>query len=443
MKYFFAVFVIYFGITGTFAQEVGDLRFVGNGIDIDANGIVLPLSEEKTEALGTMMANALEPLPEGLDQKVPLRKISLKKLDAQVKKIVEESKLLPDTIRCLGGLTSIEYIVVVPEENDVLLVGPAEGWRVDSAGYMIGNQSGQPVLALEDFLTVLRVLNRSAPSRSITSSIEPTVETQTRVARLQQRFPSLNAQNADAYFASLEEAYGNCPITITGVPASSRFARVLVAADFKMKRIALGLEPSQTRNIPSYISLVSSNRLNISPQFWLVSEYATVTHDSKKMTWRLPDPKIRALSNADYLASQRNARQTGGTDRAALLWCSKMEENYNALARALPVFGELRNNMKLALVAALIHQENLLQRGNCSLTILLDETNLKLIDYPIPKSVTYRSVKSQNGFSTIVACGGIDINPFGTLRNNVRLDHKIDSERTKLTQTTGDEWWSP
>jgi len=443
MKYFFALVVICFGIAGSFAHDASDLRFVGNGIDIDAKGVVFPLSEEKSEALGRMMANALEPLPEGLDQKVPLRKISLKKLDAQVKAIVDQNELLPDTIRCFGGLTSIDYIVLVPEENDILLVGPAEGWRVDAAGNMVGRQSGQAILALEDFLTILRALNRPALPRSVSCSIEPTPETQARVARLQQRFTSLTAQNADAYFTALEDAYGNNPITIAGVSPSSRFARILVAADFQMKRIALGLEPSQVRNIPSYISLVSSSRLNISPQFWLVPEYAVVTHDSKGLTWRLADPKIRTLSNADYLSSQRNTRQTGGTDRAALHWCSKMEEHYDALAKALPVFGELRNNMKLTLVAALIHQENLLQKANCTLTILLDDAKLKLIDYPIPKSVTYRSVKSQSGFSTIVACGGIEINPFSTLRNNARLDHRIDSERARLVQTTGDEWWSP
>jgi len=442
MKYFFAIFVVCIGTTGVFAQNFNDFRSAGNGIDVDANGIVLPLSQEKSEAIGTMMANVLEPLPESLDKKVALRKISLKKLDAQVKEIVNQYDVLPDTIRYLGGLTSIDYIVVVPDENDLLLIGPAEGWKSDLTGNIVGKQSGQPVLVLEDFLTILRVLSRSGTSRDITCSIEPTSETQAKLVRLHQQFTSLNAQNADAYFAALEEAYGNSPIAITGVPASSRFARILVAADFKMKQIALGLEPSHTRNIPSYVSLVSSSRLNISPRFWLVPEYAAVTHDSKKLTWRLSDPKIRVLSHEDYHASQRNTRSTGGLDRAALNWCNKMEENYGALAKAQPVFGELRNNMKLALAAALIHQENLLQKANCKLTILMDDTNLKLIDYPVPKSVPYRSIKSRSGFSTVVACGGIEINPFGTLRNNVRLDSKIDSERSKLIQTTGGEWWT-
>jgi hypothetical protein len=252
-----------------------------------------------------------------------------------------------------------------------------------------------------------------------------------RLTRLHQQFTTVNTNNAAAYFAALEEAYGNSPITITGVPDSSRFARILVAADFKMKRIALGLETSQVRNIPSYVSLISSSRPNISPHFWLTPEYAGVAHDSRKLTWRIDNPRIRA-----------SFRATDGNDQAAVNWCRRLEENYDALVRAYPVFGELRNSMTLVLVAALIHQKKLLQRADCNLTILLDDANLRLIDYPVPQFITNRSVKSRNGFTTIVACGGIEINPFDTLRNNVRLDSRIDSQRARLIQMSGDEWWS-
>jgi len=425
-----AVFVVCLGIASTYAQNFDDLRSIGNGIEVDAQGRVLPLSAQKAMALGKMLENALEPLPESLDRKVSRRTISLKKLDAQVKTVVDQYEVLPDAVRYLGGLTSIDYIIAVPEKNDLLLAGPAEGWRADFAGNIVGNQTGLPVLMLEDFLTVLRTWNQPVPPRTLACSIEPTQETLTKLTKLHQQYPNINANNADAYFAALEETYGDNPITITGVPASSRYARVLVAADYKMKQIALGLEPSHTRNISSYVSLISVNRSHISPQFNLVPEYAALTHDSKKLTWKLGNLQVRASSRA--------------TDRdpAALAWCRNLEENYDALVKSQPVFGELRNNMQFALAAALIHQENLLRRADCQLTILLDESKLKLMDHPIPKSVTYHSVKSQSGFATIVACGAVEISPVSTLRNNVRLDNRLDAERTRLIQATGNEWWS-
>ena len=429
-------------MTATFAQVFDDFRSAGNGIDVDADGHVLPISQEKSDALGKMMANVLESPQENLNRKVSRRIISLKKLDAKVKEIVEQREVLPDSIRYIGGLTSIEYIIAVPDENDLLLIGPAEGWRVDAAGNVVGNQTGQPILVLEDFLTALRLWNQPTVPRTLACSIEPTQESTTKLMRVHQQFRNINAGNADAYASALEEAYGENPITITGISSSSRFARILVAADFQMKRIALGLEPSQVRNIPSYVSLISTSRPNISPRFWLVPEYATIAHDSARLTWRLDDLRVRTLPHEDYLSPQRNPRATG-TDRAALTWCRNMEENYDALSKANPVFGELRNNMRLALAAALIRQENLLQKADCTLTILLDDTKLKLVDYPEPKSVAYRSIKTQTGFSTIVACGGVEINPQNAIRNNLRLDSRIDTERARLIQTIGDEWWSP
>ena len=433
MKYLFSVFVLLAACFGaaTFAQDFEDFHSVGNGIEVDADGRVLPLTNEKSEAFGKMMERLLEPPPESLNRKVFRRTISLKKLDAQVKHIVDQYGILPDSIRYFGGLTSIDYIIAVPEENDLLLVGPAEGWRTDAAGNVVGTQSGLPILMFEDFLTALRTWNPSNSPQTVTSAFEPTPDTQAKLARVHRQFTSINANNADAYSAALEEAYGDVPIAMTGISESSRFARILVAADFKMKRIAFGLEPSQTRNIPSYVSLVSANRPGVSPQFWLTAEYSATTHDSRKLTWRLGDVKVRASSRAP-----------GGIDRAAMTWCRSVEENYEALAKANPVFGELRNNMKLALAAALIHQENLLRRGNCTLTILLDEANLRLLDHPVPKVAAYRSVQSRNGFLTIVACGGVEINPLGALRNHVRLDSRIDLERMRLLQTTRNEWWA-
>jgi len=434
-NFFFVLVVVCFG-AAVCAQDAEELRFAGNGIDMDAQGRVIPLSKERSEALGSMMESVLEPLPVSLDRRVARRTLSLKKLDAEVKRIVEQYAVLPDSIRYLGGLTSIDYILAVPEENDLLLVGPAEGWKTDTAGNVVGAHSGLPILALEDFLTALRTWNQPNVSRTVSAAFEPAAETQTRLVRVHRQFPSIQAANADAYAAALEEAYGDVPIIISGVSASSRFARILVAADFKMKRIAFGLEPPPARNISSYISLVPANRPGVSPQFWLTPEYAATTHDSRKLTWQLGETKVRATP-----------RTTGGIDRAALTWCRNWEQNYDALAKAHPVFGELRNNMKLALAAALIHQENLLQRANCRLTILLDETNLKLLDHPVPKMVEYRSVQSRNGFLTIVACGGVEINPLGGLRNNVRLDNRMDTERARLLQTAGvndggSEWWS-
>ena len=49
----------------------------------------------------------------------------------------------------------------------------------------------------------------------------------------------------------MEEALGPQTISITGVPPTSHFARVIVAADFRMKRLAMDFEPAPVDDMPS------------------------------------------------------------------------------------------------------------------------------------------------------------------------------------------------
>ncbi|MDR0521155.1 MAG: DUF1598 domain-containing protein [Planctomycetaceae bacterium] len=417
-----------------------DFRSTGCGIEIGTDGTVVPLSKEKAISIGKLAAKP--DVPADLNKSVPLRKISLKKFDAEMKEIVEKQKFIPDAMRYLGGLTSIKYIAVIPEEKDILLIGPAEGWKNDSAGNIIGAQSGSPMMMLEDFLTVLMMQNRFTHQQGIiTCSIEPASDALGKIVKVQQRYSTIDAKNAGAYADELENAFGKMPIAITGVPLQSRFAKVLAAADLKMKRIALGLEPAAVRNVPSYISLISGSR-PVNPRFWIVPEYSPVTHDSKKLTYQLSNLKIRVFAEEDYFAVRQNIKREN-TDRAAVQWCKRVEENFDALVKSQPVFGELVKDMEIAFVAAVIQQEKLLQKADCRLLILHDESKLKLIPYPQPKSVESKSVISKIGYSSVVACGGIEINPFGVLQTGLDLNEKMDAERKKLIQTKGKEWWSP
>ena len=43
---------------------------------------------------------------------------------------------------------------------------------------------------------------------------------------------------------------------VNGVPADSHFARVLVAADYRMKRLAMNFDPSPVNGLPSYLHMI-------------------------------------------------------------------------------------------------------------------------------------------------------------------------------------------
>jgi hypothetical protein len=415
---------------------------VVGGVEINADGNLKTVPTKKMEEVAKNLKKYLEPIPTDLNENVPIRKISLKKLDASIRETIENKKGFSDAIRYLGGLTSIRYVVVNPEENDILLVGTSEAWQADSYGNIVGKTSGRPVYRLEDLLTVYRAWNRLERPTVITCSIDPTQEALVRIAQVEKQFFGVTAKNANAYAAAQETAYGLNTVTVQGIPEQSRFAMILAIADYKMKQIGLGHEKAPVRGLPSYTSLITGSRKQIHPRFWLAPEYGTVSHDSQKLTWQLSEVKVKALTDDEYIDSRSHSQQSSGKpDRAAIQWCGRMNNSYEALSKADPVFGDLKNCMEIAITVALIHRERLLEKANCKLTSFDDEKLLEPISYPVPKSVPSRAIISQNGQTTVVACGGVEVNPFITLQN-AQLNSKMDAERDKLVKTTGDAWWS-
>lgn len=415
---------------------------VVGGVEVDADGVLRTAQKKTMDDVGRTLSKLLESVPSELNQPATVRKISLKKLDETMRTVIEKQEEFPDSIRYLGGLTAIHYIVAVPEQNDVLLVGPAEGWKVDNAGNVVGRSSGRPVLRLEDLVTVYRAWYMKDRPSVITCSIDPTQEALSRLAKLNGQFGVTMAQNAAAVAAAMEEAYGMNVVTIRGVPENSRYAKILAAADYKMKRIGLGHEPSLVRGLPSYTSMLSGGSQMSFPRFWFAPEYGTVTHDSKKLTWKLSEVKVKTLTEDEFVDSRSGSpKPSGRVDHAGVAWCKRMNENYDKLSKVDPVFADLKNCMELAIAVALIQREGLLEKADCKVPTLAEHAMLKPVPLPAPRYVPSRASVFKNGRAVGVICGGVEINPFTTL-DNARLDNKIDKEHAALAKTVGNTWWS-
>ena len=78
---------------------------------------------------------------------------------------------------------------------------------------------------------------------------------------MQQISGKLSARNGPQVAGrQMEEAVGPQTITVTGVPATSHFARVIVAADFRMKRLAMNFEPAPVDGMPSFLTMLKRPR---------------------------------------------------------------------------------------------------------------------------------------------------------------------------------------
>ena len=135
--------------------------FVGGsavgGVYINGDGVLDAPHVEALQELQEARKTALKPIAGDLDEFTELRKISLRRLEEAIQKHrATKFTDLPDEIRFLGGLQQIRYVFVYPDEQDIVLVGPAEGWKVDELGNVIGKTTGRPVMALDDVLVALR-----------------------------------------------------------------------------------------------------------------------------------------------------------------------------------------------------------------------------------------------------------------------------------------------
>src|SRR5262245_44083273 len=226
-------------LAGATARAQVIARPVG-GVSINAAGMVTPPEKSARISMRDALRKQHTAPPAELKTPTEMRMISLRQLEAAIGASGQSTaEMLPDDLRFLAGMQRIQYVLVYPEERDVVLAGPGEGWKVDDDGNIVGVTTGRPVLRIEDLLVAFRTVD-NARQGGISCSIDPTPEGQ-------QRYEALMAKGGlkagAGALKAVAHAFGPQAISVTGVPADSHLARVLVSSDFHMKRIAMKLDP--------------------------------------------------------------------------------------------------------------------------------------------------------------------------------------------------------
>jgi hypothetical protein len=415
------------------------LSIVG-GVSVDAAGMVKNAERDTSGNLRQFHLVALQAIPEGMNQTAGLRKVSLRRLEAEIKKCLEAGTMLPDAVCLLGGLLEIRYVLVYPEERDIVLVGPAEGWVLDPRGYFVGAKSGRPVLLMDDLLVVLRAAIHS-PS-VLSCSINPTPEGIRRVEAFSRQLkPGVDARAASA---AIEEQLGPQRITVNGVPDSTHFARVMVAADYRMKRISMGLEPAPIRGLPSYMEMIKgggSGLSNMLPRWWLQPDYQPLLRDDAGLAWEIRGAAVRCMTENDYLDANGVPRPSGRTDPVTQRWADLMTSRYQDLAQADPVFAQLRGCMDLAVVSALIVKQRLASKAGHDFAVLTGAAEgLSTLKIDAPKQVATGATLARKGKKTMIAAGGVQMNPW-TLVDKAEKSAEVAKVLGKASGAQRTTWW--
>ena len=403
------------------------------GVKIDPNGVVSNPQVGELKQLQAAWQKGLEKVPADLQKPTELRFVSLKQLEAEVAAAQAAGKPIPETVRYMAGLQRVRYVLVYPDKQDIVLAGPAEGWKVDSLGCIVGATSNRPVLTLDDLMVALRVAESSNQS-GISCSIDPTPE---GLQRIQQRSGSFS-NDPQVRGRQMEEAVGQQKITVTGLPDTSHFARVIVAADFRMKRLSMNMERAPVDGMPSYLTMIKrTSAQNLMPRFWLAPKYEPLRRDNDGLAWEIRGQAVRCLTEQDFLTSDGQKQHSGKADPIAQKWCDTFTAKFEDLAREDSSFGQLRNVMDLAVVGALLTKERLTDKAGFQAPSLMGGQPLD--EYPAPRSVPSQAsfVKGGRGWVVSVS-GGVQIFPWQIAD---RTEVSKDLASTRPAQPTAKSWY--
>jgi Protein of unknown function (DUF1598) len=416
-------------------------RVVG-GVLVDSDGAVRSATkDDRAGMLRELRDQILEPSGK-IAAKTEMRMISLAKLQAEIKKSITSGEPVSDEVRFLAGLQRIEYVFVYPERNDIVLAGPAEGWRVRDDASVVGVTSGRPVLQLEDLVTAFRTVDASRDN-AISVSIDPTPAGEVRLRKFLSQLRTGPGFDPSQVENSMKEAFGNQVVTLTAVPNDSRMAQTMVAADYRMKCLAMAIEDSPVAGLPSYMEMIrdGGKASGTQPRWWIACDYDSILKSEDGLAWKLNGLGVKAMTAEQFVDAQGGRKTADRQNKLAQRWADQFTSKFDELSTQNVAFGDLRNVMDLNVIATVIAAHQLDVAAGLDLSLLNGKSKaLETPSRPVAKTIpAHCSFVSGRAGWTVSASGGVEINPWRVVSEKTKSDESVSMVRQKAPQH--DNWW--
>lgn len=409
------------------------------GIMIDTRGVIKKAKKNRTISRKSLQAAAKKQLSAEINLASELRFVSLTRLEAECEKRLQAGQALPPEIRFLAGLQRIDYVVVLKETKEVLIGGPADGFAASTNGVMVGVTSGRPVLRLDDLVQAFQAWNTH-----IKCSFDPRPEKLADVQRYLQSVgdaPSISV--ARKRYKEMTKILGNQVVSVAGVDPKSHFARTLVEADYKLKRIGAGLERSKVKGMSSYLDLKTAGT-NSMRRWWFAPSYGTLEHSEDRSVWKLSGQRVQ-LKSEDELVSDNGQRRGVGQRHASTATFQRLfTQKYQELADRFEVLARLQNVFDLAIATALIRQEQLDARVGWKLSAFARPGRIPVKVFNVPREVPSACNSRTAGRYLVVGvvCGGVSCKPIEQIRTMKRtISPRVFSTGVTAAKSRSSNWW--
>jgi len=422
---------------GTSASLFGQTNPPGNGnngggILIDPSGVIRG-AVTKTEGAAVSKKRretfARERLDADIVESTELRVVSLVEVEGKIAELLAKQQPVPPALQYLSGLTRIDYVFVDEEEKDLCLAGPAEGFGPDANGLMVGLASGRPVISWDDLVVAFRAARSG--ERTLGCSIDPVPE---NMARFQEFLRKNNspafAADAQRRFQELTRILGMQTVRVWGVPADTHFGQVLVAADYRMKRIALGLDPSGVRGLKSNLAMLAPGADSLQ-RWWFASYYDPVEMSPDRQAFRLSGQRLQLFSQDQRSDVEGNRRDAATSRQSTEAFAKQFTDAIPELAQAQPVFAELQNLFDLAVVATLCEEYRLAGKIGWPMGSLLDPAKMPVATGVAPKTMPSEYNSRKAGRSIVALIGGVTVLP-GSVARTATIQEGMASQLATL-----------
>ncbi len=228
-------------------------------------------------------------------------------------------------------------------------------------------------MQLDDLIVALRTA-QSNGGAVFGCALDPSPDSMRKAEAVERQY--FNRPRAERMKA-LAEAMGPQKVRLFGTRPDTRLAFMCVAADYELKRFALGLDHAP---LPDMINAVDSSR-SAANMFWFEANYEPLL--------------VSAGGDAFELRGQRLRVKAGGFDfdprgstEKARKFAEHFTQNVPALAVAVPLFAELQNIADESLLGNLIRHDRLAERIGWGegYAWLLDEQACPVATVPVPRN---------------------------------------------------------
>ena len=431
--------------------EGGSMSPFPNGVLVEPGGVLRAASKlETTGRLNDLVNRARRAdLNAEMAVETDLRFISIRRLEEAVAQRRAAGLPIVETMRNLGGLVRLRYVMLLEDESDIIIGGPAEPWRYDETGQPVGEKTGRPTLQLDDLVTLLRTFSQSGTRRFL-CSIDPRPEGMKAITSYVKQTSGRGVSNINRYTQTLQKKLGMQDVRLDGIAPDSRVARVIVEADYRMKMIGIGKLES-VEGIESFFDLLpkvmekAPNKID-ALRWWLTMKYDAILHNDDRTAFEFQGSSVLCMSENELVTAQGKRVATGAAEPVNRLFAEKFTKHYEKLAARDLVFADLQNVFDLALVAALIYDEQLDRSIGWDRGAFASNGAYQTVAYEPPKQImSVVNHRTYNGDDFVIqVAGGVRGNVMEVVKNKDKRIERSIKAATKAapkTNVPADRWW--